>query len=144
MTGVPDLVLDIVAITAIAAKDLLKIPSVIVQRSPPDVSDVADPSDAVCARVCVCVCVWLCVCFPDTSLVCADHNLTNLCSSSESSTNNCLCMMKDKWTLVESTLRRQKQSGIIVTESSHPDFYILAFFKRNNFSAITKLLNIIL
>ena len=46
MTGVPDLVLDIVAITAIAAKDLLKIPSVIVQRSPLDVSDDADHSDA--------------------------------------------------------------------------------------------------
>ena len=46
VTGIPDLVLDIVAITAIAARYLLKITSVIVQPSNPDVSDVADPSDA--------------------------------------------------------------------------------------------------
>ena len=50
VTGVPNLVQDIVVITAIAAKDILIIPSVIVQRYPPDVSDVVDPSYA--HRIC--------------------------------------------------------------------------------------------
>ena len=50
MTGVPDQVLDTVAITAIEPKDLLKISSVIVQRSRLHVSDVADLSDA--RRIC--------------------------------------------------------------------------------------------